>query len=304
MFKWRLVNSLLLLTILVVCLSGPAWVGATVFSVFTVVLAAVAVSEFLALTNAFGFPGFPRLTCSFAVLVTLAAGVLPVLIQPGVVGPSARPAADGLEAVFLTAFLVLGFRQVFRGGEARRRDQLMRLLVSFSGLIYICWTLSFISKLFFCTGLEGSGRWLAFFIVFVTKAADIGAYAIGSATARRPQGNHKMVPTVSPKKSWEGFFGGMLAAMAVAAMLVLFFPGRFVCNGIDGVTWWSALLWGAFAAVLGFWGDLAESAFKRAANAKNSGILPGLGGVLDVLDSLILVVPFFYAYIRFAVLTG
>jgi phosphatidate cytidylyltransferase len=108
------------------------------------------------------------------------------------------------------------------------------------------------------------------------------------------------MPSISPKKSWEGFVGGLAASLLVAWLLVGVWGDRFTYGGVPVLGRGSALFWGFFCAVLGLWGDVAESALKRAAQAKNSGIVPGFGGVLDLLDSLVLVAPFFYAYVVLA----
>jgi phosphatidate cytidylyltransferase len=163
----------------------------------------------------------------------------------------------------------------------------------------VAWCLSFIPALYFSNGLNASGRWLAFFLILVTKVSDIGAYAAGVWSSKRPQGNHKLAPTLSPKKSWEGLLGGIAASMLVGGSLAWLLADKMTFQGVPvlGVT--SALAFGLFAAIVGLIGDIAESCLKRAAGASDSGRIPGLGGALDVLDSLIFVAPLFYAWIRF-----
>jgi len=105
------------------------------------------------------------------------------------------------------------------------------------------------------------------------KAADTGAYFVGSAIGR-----HKLIPWLSPGKSWEGLAGGVAAAIGVAA-LVAWWAGL-------GLAAWQACVFGAAMAVIGQFGDLCESLMKRAANVKDSGaLMPGFGGLLDLLDS-------------------
>ena len=296
MFKSRLLVGLPLAAVFLASLFWPGWPGAVLFALLLPIFSVVAGYEYLKLADGLGAGGFPRLTMTFAGLFPLAVGVLPVV--PTVWGLPPWP-VEPFEAGTLTAFLVLGFREVFRRDD--RRGAMLRLLVSLAGLVYICWTLGFIPRLYFMNGWDGAGgRWLVFFLILVTKIGDVGAYAAGMLTSRLPGGNHKMAPLISPKKSWEGFCGGLVASIAAALALVLFFPDRFVVNGVAVLTPVIAVFWGFFCTVLGFWGDVAESALKRAANAKNSGVVPGLGGVLDVLDSLILVAPFFYAYVCLA----
>ena len=290
MLRWRLVTGLLLLPVLLLAMFWHGWGGAVIFSLLAALFSLVAADEYLALVRSCGFPGMPHLTRRFAVLLSLAVGIGPLLL-----GQSPSVGGEALETLTLALFLVLGFRDVFANPD--RKLAFQQLLISLSGLIYICWTLSFIPKLYFCAGLAPDGRWLVLFLVVVTKCGDIGAYAAGTLTARRARGNHKMVPALSPKKSWEGFAGGMASCIGAALLLVALCGERLTFHGVPVMGYASALFWGFFCAVLGLWGDLAESALKRAAGAKNSGLVPGFGGVLDVLDSLMLVSPFFYGYV-------
>lgn len=290
MLRWRLLSTAVLVPLLALALLWEGWGGALVFTLLCMAGAPLAVGEFLELAARAGHPGLPRFTRRFAVLLLLAVGLVPVLVDGTV-----RLNAEALEAIVLGAFLVLGFRHVLHDPD--RTGAVQRILVSVAGLVYVCWTLGFVPKLYFAAGLEREGRWLAFFLIAVTKAGDIGAYTVGMLTARLPGGNHKIMPAVSPKKSWEGLAGGVAACVGMALLLAWRWPERFAYEGVPVLGAWSAAGWGFFAAVLGFWGDVAESALKRAAGVKNSGVVPGFGGVLDVLDSLILVAPFFYAYV-------
>lgn len=120
---------------------------------------------------------------------------------------------------------------------------------------------------------------------------DSGAYCVGVLTAKKmPGGNHKMFPRVSPKKSWEGLFGGL--AFSIGAAFIL---NRF--GWFDTITkpGFELLIAGAFAFVVsafGTLGDLMESLFKRTIGVKDSGkFLPGHGGVLDRFDSILLAAP-------------
>ena len=111
---------------------------------------------------------------------------------------------------------------------------------------------------------------------------DTGAYLVGSALGR-----HKLFERLSPKKSWEGFFGGMLFCIIAAVLLQWFYMGPDL--GYSPV---ASIALGVIVPVFATWGDLAESMIKRSLNVKDSGhILPGHGGILDRIDSLLLVVP-------------
>jgi phosphatidate cytidylyltransferase len=122
-----------------------------------------------------------------------------------------------------------------------------------------------------------AGLVLSLAVVLSVWLNDVGAYFIGSLIGR-----HKMAPKISPKKSWEGFVAGAVACVAVW-MLVPLVPE-------SGVSWWLAAITGVAVALASVIGDLAESRMKREAGVKDSGnSLPGHGGFLDRLDSLILV---------------
>jgi phosphatidate cytidylyltransferase len=129
--------------------------------------------------------------------------------------------------------------------------------------------------------------WVVAGIVLVTKSCDTGAYFTGRAIGR-----HKMIPWLSPGKTWEGLAGGMITAALVAiggVALYRHFAGE---SGVGAIPFWNAAIIGALFAVSGQAGDLLESVFKRDAGVKDSGrTIPGMGGVLDVLDSILLTAP-------------
>ena len=119
--------------------------------------------------------------------------------------------------------------------------------------------------------------------IFVPKSCDIGAYFTG-----RLFGRYRMSPVLSPKKTWEGFAGGIAAAVLVAFLL-----NRAALTLED----WKALGFGATVGILGVLGDLAESLIKRDCQQKDaSQVVPGFGGVLDVVDSIVFTAPVAYAW--------
>ncbi len=152
--------------------------------------------------------------------------------------------------------------------------------VTMFGVVYIGLTLSALVAL----RLLPDGERLVFFVLLVTWAADTGAYYVGSLCGR-----HHLAPRISPKKTIEGLFGGLIAALIAAyAARWWFLPSL---SGLD------CLLLAGLLTAAGLWGDLAESAIKRGVGIKDSGgILPGHGGMLDRLDSLLFSAPAFYYY--------
>jgi len=122
--------------------------------------------------------------------------------------------------------------------------------------------------------------------VFVPKLCDIGAYTVGRAIGR-----HRMTPVLSPKKTWEGGIGGLATAMAFAVAASWY--------GERPALWWAnALAFGLVIGTAGMLGDLAESMIKRDGQKKDaSSLLPGFGGVLDVIDALLFPVPLAYVWL-------
>lgn len=128
---------------------------------------------------------------------------------------------------------------------------------------------------------------LALFITIWVN--DSGAYCVGSLTAKRKNGNHKMFPRISPAKSWEGLIGGILFAILAGYIY-------YVVGWIDNLV--LALSLGFIIAVTGTFGDLMESLMKRTIGVKDSGkFMPGHGGVLDRFDSILLATPVVYMVI-------
>lgn len=119
---------------------------------------------------------------------------------------------------------------------------------------------------------DGATRIVAFILTVV--CSDVGGYVVGVLF-----GKHPMAPTVSPKKSWEGLGGSVLACMIVGVLMVAL--------ALDG-TWWQGMLYGAAIAVTATLGDLGESIVKRDLGIKDMGnLLPGHGGLMDRMDSLL-----------------
>jgi phosphatidate cytidylyltransferase len=131
------------------------------------------------------------------------------------------------------------------------------------------------------------GPWAILTFIFVVKCSDIGAYTFGKLFGR-----HKLSPRVSPKKTWEGLAGAIVAAAIVSIAFALVF-------GIMRL--WLAPIFGACMAVIGQLSDLAESMLKRDAQQKDSSNrVPGFGGILDVVDSLLFAAPFAYIFLKLA----
>lgn len=168
------------------------------------------------------------------------------------------------------------------------------------GVLYIGLLWNFLTKLLLFgrppaggAGIYWPGRWLLLYAVFAAKFTDIGAYLVGCACGR-----HKLIPRFSPGKSWEGVAGGILVGTLVGTLYVWALRKTLAPLGL---TWVCAIPLGVALSVCAVVGDLTESLFKRAANVKDSGgVIPGMGGLLDVLDSILFTAPAVYLFLRLA----
>jgi phosphatidate cytidylyltransferase len=199
-----------------------------------------------------------------------------------------------IDTLMLALFCTSAFAVVMRHGPSIQNVH--SLLVSIGVFLYFCWSLGFIPKIYFMDS-NGHGRLLLLYMIAITKLADTGAYFAGTLTAKRPKGNHKLSKVISPKKSWEGLIGGTVTSLAASVGCYYWGVKALSINGQTPIGLVDAIIFGVIASLLGLAGDMAESAIKRAANVKDSGQLPGIGGVLDTLDSLIPMGPVFYAFL-------
>jgi phosphatidate cytidylyltransferase len=176
------------------------------------------------------------------------------------------------------------------------KEVMEKVINSISALFLITFPLSFLAMIYMIGEKSEvyTGRNLLLYMVMVTKCGDIGAYCTGTLSNKILKGkNHKIVPRISPKKSWEGTIGGLVCSVFIAISLKNFLPEAY--SNYLFVTASGILLF-----IGGFCGDLMESTMKRICGVKDSGAsIPGMGGVLDFLDSLILNAPIFYLVITF-----
>jgi phosphatidate cytidylyltransferase len=183
---------------------------------------------------------------------------------------------------FVCAFLLILMLQFNRKDN---RNAILGLSTTLFGVLYVSWFFSFIVKIYLLLpGFDGPK--LVLFIVAVTKCGDIGALLIGSWL-----GKHPLLPQVSPNKSVEGTVGGLICSSVVAVLCSSLLPS------MSYFTPGYVALMGCFFGGLGQLGDLSESLIKRDCNVKDSGnIVPGIGGILDIIDSLLFSAPAFYLY--------
>lgn len=206
--------------------------------------------------------------------------------------PSELPAfADAWQPVLLMLTLVslcAFFHEMYhRAGETNRIPKIAFTLFAFvylglfpSFLLRLRWLDSAIDPLF--------GAWLLALVIFVPKGGDIGAYFTGRFLGRFP-----MAPKLSPKKTWEGFAGGLLASMLAAFGINLASGNVLFRYGVV-----EAAGFGLVVGIAGVLGDLAESMLKRDCGAKDAAkSIPGFGGFLDVVDSILFAAPVAYVWL-------
>ncbi len=294
MIKDRVVYGLVVLALTLLAFLAPGRIGESLFLVLAVACSSMCVFEFMNMTRANGLPGYPQTTAA-----TVAALIGFICMR----GMAARPglAFTGLfGGVAFEVFVFLVFLGICVTMVARTHDfslNLKRIFVSISVLALIMGTVGFIPRIYFLVPGRLEGRWLLLYLLLVVKSADVGAYIIGSLTANRPDGNHKLAPRISPKKSWEGLAGGALFAIVFALAFAGMTPAAELFGEPIFMRAVAIVVFAILCTLVGLAGDLGESLIKRATGAKDSGQLPGLGGVLDLLDSLTLAAPLFYLFV-------
>ena len=221
-------------------------------------------------------------------VVYWTAQIVPILLGH----PGARP--FWLDVAVLVAALQGGFvvacRRPLDGGRTLHDIFSVVFGVLYTGVLF-----AFMLRLLYWKGAASAapdtatGMYLTLFAIVVTKFTDTGAYCTGVLF-----GKHKMIPHISPAKSWEGLVGAFITGIAMAALLLWLVPGK-----LGPLDMRHGLIIAPVLCLIGVIGDLAESVLKRCTHIKDSGhTLPGIGGILDLTDSLLFTVPVFYFYLR------
>ena len=283
-FGARLLSTLVLWgVVLAVFFSGERWAVAALVAA----LGALGVVEFHQLTR--DEPG--RDIRRWSLIVSL--GLLGVLVWEaagGVRSAEFVPEA-GAVAILLVGAVVLQLRREIRGPESVYPLALALLALVYVPILFSSFTIRLVSV----APDDRAGVWLVFMVVLTAKFADMGAYVVGSLIGR-----HKAVPHVSPGKSWEGYGGALLFGQLGALGLCSAGAHTVSPNPFGWIgSVWHVIALALLVALAAMLGDLAESILKRSLRVKDSGqVLPGIGGVLDLIDSLCFAVPvaFLYCY--------
>ena len=198
---------------------------------------------------------------------------------PGLIFGALMPLAFLFHADLFALFAACLGLFLFNFKKERLHQALVGTAITFFGVIYVAW---FFSQLIYLRQVPYGAEWV-FYVALIVKGGDAGAYFTG-----RKLGKTKLLEHVSPNKSVEGAVGGFLTSVVLSLLSKAYIPDPALHP---------FLFLGILAGVISQLGDLSESLIKRDAGIKDSGVVPGLGGILDVLDSLVLTIPFVYFYV-------
>lgn len=270
----RILTALVLIPVVVILVW---WAPPAILTVAAALVAIVALFEFFDLGERIGLHAFRKWTIVCTVALFYAQHSLGLVETHNLSGGVSiiREAASGtlsIEALLL--IFLFGAVAIGLGTRRSLHDVLPGVAISSAGLLFVALPFSYIVRIY---EIGRTGRELVLFTLALVWAGDIFAYFVGHSLGRLP-----MAPALSPKKTWEGAF-----ANVIGSLLVAIFFAKWMQVDAAGL-----LITAALANIAGQAGDLIESAYKRGAVVKDSSsLLPGHGGMLDRVDSLILASP-------------
>jgi len=272
MLKQRIITSLWFVPLLVIVVWFGRQPGFTILIVVFGVLAALEFYRMVATSKAPPLTYF-GLIWTACLIVSRNSDVL------SLVKPNFDP--ELLTPLLLTSAVILSII----GLLARRQKEgaFTSWAWTIAGILYVGWLLSYLVAL---RGLDNGRNWI-FFVLFTTWASDTAAFVIG-----KKLGRHKLAPNISPGKTWEGALGGILGASIASILFFTHTPFQLP------LIYWQAIALSVLVSILGQVGDLAESLLKRNMGVKDSGkLMPGHGGILDRMDSIVFagIVVYYYA---------
>lgn len=246
------------------------------FAALLSLIAFLALKEFFAITAVKGAKPLSLLTQLFTAALLFSAICLP-----------GTPLLSWLILLFYFLFSFLVF---FKTGS----EPVINLATTFFGFLYVAIPVVFLALI---PGMEEAGKdgraWLLYLLI-VSKSTDTAAFFFGKMLGKR-----QLAPYISPKKTWEGALFGFLAAILFSMVFSLIGSNYGFPLSLAG-----SVILGALISIGAQIGDLSESLLKRDAQLKDSSSLPGLGGILDILDSLVFTSPLLYIWIKYGLSNG
>ena len=288
MLHWRLSLG----TVLILALCGLFWFDSTAsrpgafLLPLAILVSLLASGEFIRLTTVGDLRPRPSIVRFGSIFIVIASGGPYLFANSQMECPLSYLGIAMLS--FITAcFLATLAEIVFYKNE---KDTIPRLGLTVLGLFYVGMLIGILTLLRFVS--DDSWKSLPLISLILTvKTSDIGAYTVG-----RLIGKHRLAPQLSPGKTIEGVAGGLLFGLGGSYFSFRILPDWMQIQE-PHLDWWNIVVYGLLMGLTGVVGDLAESLIKRGSGHKDSsGWLPGFGGVLDLLDSLLLAGPASYIY--------
>lgn len=270
-FKYRfLIGSLAILVISVFIYFSLSYFF--LFTLFCSGIVGLALSEYYNLAKKKGFSPFEKWSIAASIFYFIA---LAIDIQ----------FSSTFSLWVLLGFAIASFALSFSSSHSA----IVNLAITFFGIGYLTLPLSCILRIdtLFTHGPQDGRIWL-FYVLLISKMTDIGAYVSG-----KMWGKTKLAPTISPKKTLVGAFGGLFTAIGISFLFAQIVPIYHPFN----MSFLESLFIGLMIGCLAQFGDLAESLLKRDGGTKDSSDIPGFGGVLDTVDSLIFTLPCVYFWL-------
>lgn len=280
-FILRAISFIILVSLFLFSMLSKSLPAQLIFCSFATISAFFVVYETFSMIEHIKKPGFKILTSAVSALMVLIMFFYEIQIM-----------------IFLIAiiFLVVGM-WIFMLFVYENRDKYVDKAINSLGVfMLVAIPLSFMVLIYRIDPM------LLLFMVAVTKIGDTGAYLTGTLSGKLMKGkNHKVVPRISPNKSYEGLIGGLVCSVLISISLAqLVLNSATLESALNRETIYVASLVGIVLFFGGFAGDLVESVLKRSCGVKDSGnTIPGMGGFFDFLDSLMLNAPLFYLYLLF-----
>lgn len=247
-----------------------------VLGVLVVLMVGIGLDEYFKILNAQNTPSFRRIGIAAGCLLTL----MEFMDGAGYVNLGGVAKLE-VEIIAVSFIHILLMAAVFSHGDFKR--VVVAVSSTLFGVVYVSVLFNFLLRLYYHPEINGPVT--VFYLIMVTKCSDAGAYLVGSLI-----GKHPFVPRLSPGKTWEGVAGALVVAMGLSAAIIHFAP-----TALGGIPLYGSLLIGLVLGIGALAGDLIESLFKRQSGIKDSGkVFPGIGGMLDLLDSLLFNAPILY----------